>query len=85
MASTNVGSIDIDLLLKDQAFLTAINGAVGTGMTGFAKLGAGAKKLGILLAGVFVVSGLVKFGKSCISLGSDLKMWKMWLQKHFQQ
>lgn len=37
------------------------------------KLGGVVKKIGVAIAGVFAVKGLVDFGKECLKLGSDLQ------------
>lgn len=61
MSAESVGQIGLDLVVNQKQF--------NKQMTGIQSL---AKKAGVALAGAFAVDKLVKFGKECINLGSDL-------------
>lgn len=68
--STNVGSVDFELLLNSNPFNKGIKTATNTiKSSGIEK---SLKKIGKLAVAAFSVKAIVNFGKECIDLGSDL-------------
>jgi len=70
--STNVGAIDLDLVLNSNKFNKQLKNvekqATSTGNVLQGTLG----KIGKIAAAALSVTAIVKFGKECINLGSDL-------------
>ena len=63
------GSIIIDTRINSDGMRRGVN-EVESAMK---RLGGVVKKIGVAIAGVFAVKGLVDFGKECLKLGSDLQ------------
>ena len=61
MAAESVGQIGLDLTVNDRSFKKQMAGIQGM-----------AKKAGAALAAAFAVKKIIRFGASCIELGSDL-------------
>ncbi len=76
MPGTNVGQISVDLVLQFQSMQSQLKNAMNTATKtvdrGTSAMGSSFKKLGLLIGSAFAVSGLLRFGKSCVDLGSDL-------------
>lgn len=76
MPNTSVGQIDLDLVLQSRSMQTQLKSAMNTAAKtvdrGTSAMGSSFKKLGVLIGSTFAVTQLIRFGKSCIDLGSDL-------------
>lgn len=76
MSDTSVGQIDLDLVLQSRSMQsqlkTVMNTATKTVDRGTSAMRNSFKKLGILIGSTFAVTQIIRFGKSCIDLGSDL-------------
>lgn len=75
--STNVGTIDLDLILNSKGFKNQLNTAVNNSLKGVSKTAGGTltsvfSKFGKVVAGAFAVKKVVEFGAECVNLGSDL-------------
>lgn len=68
--STNVGSVDFELLLNSNPFNKGLKNTTNTIKS--SGIENSLKKIGKLAAAVFSVKAIVNFGKECINLGSDL-------------
>lgn len=68
--STNVGSVDFELLLNSNPFNKGIKTATNTIKS--SGIENSLKKIGKLAVAAFSVKAIVNFGKECIDLGSDL-------------
>lgn len=68
--STNVGSVDFELLLNSNPFNKGIKTATNTIKS--SGIENSLKKIGKLALTAFSVKAIVNFGKECIDLGSDL-------------
>lgn len=68
--STNVGSVDFELLLNSNPFNKGIKTATNTIKS--SGIENSLKKIGKLAVAAFSVKSIVNFGKECIDLGSDL-------------
>ena len=68
--STNVGSVDFELLLNSNPFNKGIKTATNTIKS--SGIENSLKKIGKLALAAFSVKAIVNFGKECIDLGSDL-------------
>lgn len=70
--STNVGAIDLDLVLNSNKFNKELNNVQKTATTAGNTISSSLKKIGIAAAAAFSVKKIIDFGKECINLGSDL-------------
>lgn len=68
--STNVGSVDFELLLNSNPFNKGIKDTTNTIKS--SGIENSLKKIGKLAVAAFSVKAIVNFGKECIDLGSDL-------------
>lgn len=68
--STNVGSVDFELLLNSNPFNKGIKNASNTIKS--SGIENSLKKIGKLAVAAFSIKAIVNFGKECINLGSDL-------------
>lgn len=68
--STNVGSVDFELLLNSNPFNKGLKNATNTIKS--SGIENSLKKIGKLALAAFSVKAIVNFGKECIDLGSDL-------------
>lgn len=68
--STNVGSVDFELLLNSNPFNKGLKNATNTIKS--SGIENSLKKIGKLALAAFSVKAIVNFGKECINLGSDL-------------
>lgn len=68
--STNVGSVDFELLLNSNPFNKGIKNASNTIKS--SGIENSLKKIGKLAVAAFSIRAIVNFGKECINLGSDL-------------
>ena len=68
--STNVGSVDFELLLNSNPFNKGLKNATNTIKS--SGIENSLKKIGKLAVAAFSVKAIVNFGKECIDLGSDL-------------
>lgn len=68
--STNVGSVDFELLLNSNPFNKGLKNATNTIKSSGVENSL--KKIGKLAVAAFSVKAIVNFGKECINLGSDL-------------
>lgn len=68
--STNVGSIDFELLLNSNPFNKELKSTTNTIKS--SGIENSLKKIGKLAVAAFSVKAIVNFGKECINLGSDL-------------
>ena len=68
--STNVGSVDFELLLNSNPFNKGLKNATNTIKS--SGIENSLKKIGKLTVTAFSVKSIVNFGKECINLGSDL-------------
>ncbi len=68
--STNVGSVDFELLLNSNPFNKGLKDTTNTIKS--SGIENSLKKIGKLAAAAFSVKAIVNFGKECIDLGSDL-------------
>lgn len=68
--STNVGSVDFELLLNSNLFNKGLKNTTNTIKS--SGIENSLKKIGKLAAAAFSVKAIVNFGKECINLGSDL-------------
>lgn len=76
----NVGQVSLDLVLNSKQFETKLNNAVnkatnninGKMNKGLGNTGALLGKIGKMAAGAFAINSIVKFGKACVELGSNL-------------
>lgn len=62
MSTTSVGQIGLDLVVNKKPFEKQMSGMMGL-----------AKKAGAALTAAFAVNKIIKFGKECLELGSDLQ------------
>lgn len=77
MADTNVGQVSLDLILNSKQFKTQLNSAVNNAVKGTSKntsklISGTFGKIGKIAAGAFAIGSIVKFGKACLDLGSNL-------------
>lgn len=70
--STNVGSIDLELLLNSNKFNKELGNVQNIADKSGSKIAGSFKKIGVAVAAAFSVSKIIKFSKECISLGSDI-------------
>lgn len=68
--STNVGSVDFELLLNSNPFNKGLKDTTNTIKS--SGIESSLKKIGKLAVAAFSVKAIVNFGKECIDLGSDL-------------
>lgn len=68
--STNVGSVDLELLLNSNPFNKGLKDTTNTIKS--SGIENSLKKIGKLAVAAFSVKAIVNFGKECINLGSDL-------------
>lgn len=68
--STNVGSVDFELLLNSNPFNKGLKDTTNTIKS--SGIENSLKKIGKLVVAAFSVKAIVNFGKECIDLGSDL-------------
>ena len=68
--STNVGSVDFELLLNSNPFNKGLKDTTNTIKS--SGIENSLKKIGKLAVAAFSVKAIVNFGKECINLGSDL-------------
>ncbi len=68
--STNVGSVDFELLLNSNPFNKGLKSATNTIKS--SGIENSLKKIGKLAVAAFSVKAIANFGKECINLGSDL-------------
>lgn len=70
--STNVGAIDLDLVLNSNKFNKELNSVQKTASSAGNTISSSLKKIGLVAAAAFSVKKIIDFGKECINLGSDL-------------
>lgn len=70
--STNVGEIDLELLLNSKQFQKQLNGIKGQANSASSALTSSFKKMGAAIVAAFSVKKIVEFSKACIDLGSDM-------------
>lgn len=70
--STNVGEIDLELLLNSKQFQKQLNNIKGQANTASSALTSSFKKIGAAIIAAFSVKKIVEFSKACIDLGSDM-------------
>lgn len=68
--STNVGAVDFELLLNSNPFNKGLKSTTNTIKS--SGIENSLKNIGKLALGAFSVGAIIKFGKECINLGSDL-------------
>ena len=68
--STNVGAVDLELLLNSNPFNKGLKSATNTIKS--SGIESSLKNIGKLALAAFSVKAIVNFGKECINLGSDL-------------
>lgn len=70
--STNVGSIDLELLLNSNKFNKQLGNVQNIANKSGSMIAGSFKKIGVAVAAAFSVSKIVNFSKECIHLGSDI-------------
>lgn len=70
--STNVGEIDLELLLSSNKFNKQLGNVQNIANKSGGAIAGSFKKIGIAVATAFSVSKLIGFSKECIKLGSDV-------------
>ena len=70
--STNVGEIDLELLLNSKQFQKQLNNIRGQANTASSALTSSFKKIGAAIIAAFSVKKIVEFSKECIDFGSDM-------------
>lgn len=70
--STNVGAVDLELILNSNKFNKEIGNVEKTAKNSGNSIAGSLKKIGIAAAAAFSVKKIFDFGKECIKLGSDL-------------
>lgn len=70
--STNVGEIDLELLLNSNKFNKQLGNVQNIANKSGNSIASSLKKIGLAALGAFSVKKIVSFSKECIDLGSDI-------------
>ena len=69
--SQNVGTIDLELLLKSEKFKSELNGLQGQANQASTKISGALKGIGKAALATFSVAAVVKFGKACLQVATE--------------
>ena len=69
--STNVGEIDLSLILNSKEFQSQLKNIISQSNTASSKISSSLSKIGKTLATAFSVAAIVKFGKECLNVASE--------------
>ena len=69
--SQNVGTIDLELLLKSEKFKSELNGLQGQANQASTKISGALKGIGKAALAAFSVAAVVKFGKACLQVATE--------------
>lgn len=69
--SQNVGTIDLELLLKSEKFKSELNGLQGQANQASTKISGALKGIGKAALAAFSVASVVKFGKACLQVATE--------------
>lgn len=69
--SQNVGTIDLELLLKSEKFKSELNGLQGQANQASTKISGALKGIGKAVLAAFSVAAVVKFGKACLQVATE--------------
>lgn len=69
--SQNVGTIDLELLLKSEKFKSELNGLQGQANQASTKISEALKGIGKAVLAAFSVAAVVKFGKACLQVATE--------------
>lgn len=69
--STNVGEIDLSLILNSDKFKSQLKNIDGQANTASSKISSSLAKIGKAAIAAFSVTAIAKFGKECVSVASE--------------